>query len=82
MEVRRLMPEARKERAPPRVSIEEEALDRVVVERPEGVGGDQAVVQRVDVPVEELVVVHVPVQQVLPFVHHQHCDQELPRLYE
>lgn len=50
----------------PSDGVEEETLDGVVVQGPVGVGGDQGVVDRVDVLVQELVDVHVPVPKVLP----------------
>jgi hypothetical protein len=58
---------------------EEQAFDGVVVLRAEGVGHHEAVVPRVDVPVQEPVQVHVPVPGVLPPVQHHHANQELPR---
>jgi len=39
-------------------------------------------VLRVDVPVQELVLVHVSVHKVLPCVHDEHGDQELDELDE
>ena len=46
--------------------VEEEALHGVVVEGTVGVGGDEGVVDGVDVLVQELVDVHVSVAEVLP----------------
>lgn len=62
------------ERDGPADGVEQEALHRVVVEGPEGVWDDQHVVLGVDVLVQELVDVHVPVHEVLPGVqnHHRH----------
>jgi hypothetical protein len=50
----------------PAERVEQQALDGVVVLRAERVGHDEAVVPRVDVPVEEAVQVHVPMPRVLP----------------
>uniref|UniRef100_A0A8R7UZM9 Uncharacterized protein n=1 Tax=Triticum urartu TaxID=4572 RepID=A0A8R7UZM9_TRIUA len=63
----------------PADGVEEEALHGVVVLRAEGVGHDQAVVPRVDVPVQELVEVHASVPRVLPPVQHGHAHRDLHR---
>ena len=44
----------------------------MVVESPDGVRDDEAVVVRVDVAIEELVVVHVTVDDVLTRVEYEH----------
>jgi hypothetical protein len=69
-----VMPETTKDIAPPKVS------KRVVVESPDGIRNDQTVMLRVDMSIEEFVLVHVAVHKVLPCTHHQHCNQELEHL--
>lgn len=57
--------------------VQQKALDRVVVLAAEGVGDDEAVVPGVDVAVQKLVDVHVPMPKVLPCIDHKHPDKEL-----
>lgn len=53
----------------------------MVILAPKGIGDDQPVVPGVDVPVQELVEVHVPVPQVLPRIDNEHADEELLHNY-
>jgi hypothetical protein len=57
--------------------VRDEALERVPVQRAEGVGHHEAVVPRVQVPVEEPAGVHGPVARVLPHVEEDHGHQDL-----
>lgn len=54
----------------------------MVVESPNCIWDYQGMVLRVDVPVQELVLVHVSVHKVLPCVHDEHGNQELDELDE
>ncbi|KAL3646483.1 hypothetical protein CASFOL_011663 [Castilleja foliolosa] len=65
------------EREGPTDRVEEDTFERVVVQGSKGVGNDETVVLRVDVLVEELVVVHVAMHEVLPGVQDRHGDDEL-----
>lgn len=49
----------------------------MVVLAAKAVGDDEPVMPRVNVPVQELVIVHVPVPEILPRVHHKHAYEEL-----
>lgn len=52
----------------------------MVVEGPNCVWDYQGMMLRVDVPVQELILVHVPVHEVLPCVHDEHGNHELDEL--
>lgn len=64
----------------PTKRVDEETLERVVVEGPDRVRDNQSVVVGVYVTVQEFVPVHVSVQEVLPGVHDQHCYGNLQNL--
>lgn len=51
-------------------SVEQEALDGVIVERAESVGNVEPMVDRVQVLVEEPALMHQAVEEVLPSVEH------------
>lgn len=72
-------PRYEKRDGPPK-GVQQKALQGVVVESSDGVGDDQPVMLGVHVAVEELVLVHVAVHEVLPRVHHQHGHQYLHQL--
>jgi hypothetical protein len=59
--------------------VEHEALSGVAVECAVGVRHHEAVVPRVDVPVQEPVHVQITVPRVLPDVHHYPCHAKLSR---
>lgn len=70
------------ERKDPTDSVQDQALQRVVVKCPKGIGDYQAVVLRVDMLVQELVDVHVSMHEVLPCVNDHHSNHELAKYYQ
>lgn len=52
--------------------VEDKALQRVVVQSSKGIGDNQGVMLGMDVLVQELVDVHVPVHEVLPGIQDNH----------
>lgn len=63
-----------KERDRPAESVKQETLEWMIVESPNCRRDDQPVMLRVDMAVQEFVLMHIAVHKVLPRVHDQHCN--------
>jgi hypothetical protein len=57
--------------------VQNKALKRMVVKSSKGIRDYKSVVLGMDVLIQKLVDMHVSVHEVLPCVHHKHCNDKL-----
>jgi hypothetical protein len=62
--------------------VQNESLEWMVVKSSKGIRDNKCVMLRVDVLIQKFVDVHVSVNEVLPCVHHEHCNDKLQHNYQ
>lgn len=57
--------------------VQKETFQRMVIKSSDRIRNNQLVMLRVNVTIQELVLMHVAMHEILPCIHHNHCYKDL-----